>query len=442
MELRGDDAATEQLVRPGEAADLNPALNDKARFAMLLSGPGDGQYGLTVNGTAGAEQWVFDGSVPELLTLLGTDRTVTAVANQTPYLLTLYPLASFTAGSAGIQSVASRSTADVRAAMAGTVASAQSRPLGSVTAWGDPGTGLTDIPSGLTDVSAVAAGTSHWLALRADGTVTARGSDSYGQSSVPSALGQVEAIAAGAWHSLALNADGVVTAWGDNGDGQSTVPAGLSDVVAIAAGGWHSLALTSDGTVTAWGDQTGSGGANQVPAGLSDVVGIATAMGHSLAVKADGTVTAWGADTYGETVVPDGLGDVVAVAAGMWVSLALRADGTVTAWGYQTGQGEVNQVPAGLSGVVAVAAATAVAAAAPWIHQPGPSGTSAPVPDAVTAAATGAMRSMALQADGTIVAWGTGTGTGETFASPELTAARSVAIAVGEAYSLAICVTK
>lgn len=436
VELRGDDSGASpgagQLVRPGETADLDAALNDKARFATVLDGPADGQYGLTVNGADGAEHWVFDASVPDLRAMLG-DRTVAAVTSKAPYPLAMYPLPSFTAGAVGLQSVAPRSAADVRDAMAGAVASAQTPPLGSVMAWGDPASGLTDIPSGLTDVSAVAAGSSHWLALGAEGSVTARGSDSYGQSSVPPALSQVAAVAAGAWHSLALTADGTVTAWGDNSQGQSTIPAGLGDVVAIAAGGWHSLALTADGTVTAWGDQTGSGGANQVPAGLSDVVGIATGLGHSLAVKSDGTVTAWGTGTYGETVVPDGLAEVIAVAAGMWVSLALRADGTVVAWGYQTGQGGVNQVPAGLAGIVAIATVSAVGAAA---------GAPAPVPDAVMAAATAAMRSLALRADGTVVTWGAGTGAGGPYASPDFTAARSVAIAAGETCSLAICITK
>jgi hypothetical protein len=409
VQLRAAAGSTEQLVRPGEAANLSSALDDQARFVTLLNGPGDGQYGLTANGARGVEQWVFNRSVADLPAVLGSGRTVISVANQTPYQVALYPHTGFMIGAAGLRSVAPRSTAQVRDPLAGSVASAEIQPLGSLVAWGDQGSALTDIPSGLTDVSAAAAGTGHWLALRADGTVTARGDDSYGQSSTPPELRNVVAVAAGTRHSLALTADGTVTAWGDDSDGQTAVPAGLRDVVAIAAGGGHSLAVKTDGTVSAWGDQTGKGGANQVPAGLSDVVAIATAAGHSLAVRADGTVTAWGDDSYGETVVPDGLGDVIAVAAGMGFSLALRADGTVTAWGDQTGDGGANQVPAGLTSVVAIAAAT---------------------------------RSLALRADGTIVTWGTATGSGQPFAPPELTASRSVAVAVGEACSLAICVTQ
>ncbi len=442
VQLRGNAASggTEQLIRPGEAADLSFALDDQARFVTLLTVPGQGQYGLTANGAAGVEQWVFNRSVVDLPAVLGAGRTVISVTNQTQYQVALYPQPDYMIGAAGMQSVAPGSTARVRAPMAGEVASAEIRPLGSVVVWGDQASGLTDIPSGLTDISAAAAGAWHCLALRADGTVTAWGDDSYGQSSVPAGLRSAVAVAAGTWHSLALTADGTVTAWGDNLDGQTAVPAGLRDVVAIAAGGWHSLALRADGTATAWGYQTGAGGANQVPAGLSGVVVIATSMGHSLAVKADGTVTAWGADRYGETVVPDGLDHVVAVAAGMWFSLALRADGTVTAWGYQTGDSGANQVPAGLSGVVAIATATAVAAADPWIHQASAAGTA--VPDEVATAAAGAMRSLALQADGTVVAWGIATGRGQPFAAPAFTASRSVAVAVGEACSLTVCVTQ
>jgi len=445
VQLRGDAAASdaEQLVWPDAAADLSPALDDQARFAVLLDGPDKGHYSLTVTGARGVQEWVFNRGVTDLPAVLGPGMRVLSIANQTRYQVVLYPQPGFMPGAAGLQLVAPRSTAPVRTQLTGQVASAAIRPPGSVVAWGDQASGLTDIPSGLTDVCAVAAGGWHWLALRADGTVTAWGQDAYGQSSVPAGLRNVVAVAAGTWHSLALTADGTVTAWGDNSDGQAAVPAGLSDVVAIAAGGWHSLALTADGTVTAWGYQTRQGQAHEVPAGLSDVVAISTAMGHSLALRADGTVVAWGADLYGETAVPDDLDGVIAVAAGMWFSLALLADGTVTAWGYQTGEGGVNQVPPGLSGVVDIATSTAVATAWPRIQRAGPAGADAvPVPDEVTTAAVGAMRSLALLADGTIAGWGTGTGSGQPFAVPAVTVSRSVGIAVGEAYALAICVTQ
>src|SRR5687767_3244865 len=49
---------------------------------------------------------------------------------------------------------------------------------------------------------------------------------------------------------------------------------------------------------------------------------------HSLALKQDGTVVAWG-----QTSVPAGLSNVVAVAAAADNSLALKSDGTVVGWG-------------------------------------------------------------------------------------------------------------
>ena len=67
-----------------------------------------------------------------------------------------------------------------------------------------------------------------------------------------------------------------------------------------------------------------------------------------------GTVVAWGDNGNGQTTVPAGLGGVVAIAAGEYHTVALKQDGTVVAWGkYSSGQ---TTVPAGLSGVVAIAA--------------------------------------------------------------------------------------
>ena len=67
-----------------------------------------------------------------------------------------------------------------------------------------------------------------------------------------------------------------------------------------------------------------------------------------------GTVVAWGRKTFDATTVPAGLSGVVAIAAGHSHTVALKQDGTVVAWGWnRDGQ---TKVPAGLSGVVAIAA--------------------------------------------------------------------------------------
>ena len=67
-----------------------------------------------------------------------------------------------------------------------------------------------------------------------------------------------------------------------------------------------------------------------------------------------GTVVAWGLNIDGQTKVPAGLSGVVAIAGGAYHTVALKQDGTVVAWG-DNGIGQT-RVPAGLSGVVAIAA--------------------------------------------------------------------------------------
>src|SRR5207245_1564094 len=69
---------------------------------------------------------------------------------------------------------------------------------------------------------------------------------------------------------------------------------------------------------------------------------------HSLALRGDGTVAAWGDNSYGQASVPAGLTNVVAVAAASYGSVALKADGTLVAWGYWA-------LPAGLTNIVATA---------------------------------------------------------------------------------------
>jgi hypothetical protein len=71
-----------------------------------------------------------------------------------------------------------------------------------------------------------------------------------------------------------------------------------------------------------------------------------------------GTVVAWGYNGYGQTNVPAGLSGVTAIAAGganySGHTVALKTNGTVVAWGDNYfGQ---TTVPAGLSGVTAIAA--------------------------------------------------------------------------------------
>ncbi len=329
-------------------------------------------------------------------------------------------------------------------AAAGSHGLASTQPVsngGSVFAWGanlygelgngtSTGSSTPVQASGLSGISAVAGGQYHSLALTASGTVYAWGYNRSGQlgngtttsSSAPvqvNGLSSISAVAAGGNHSLALTASGAVYAWGYNGDGElgngttanSSTPVqvnGLSSISAVAAGGGHSLALTSAGTVYAWGynneGQLGNGTTtnSSTPVqvtGLSGITAIAGGYFHSLALTASGTVYAWGYNGYGELgngtttnsstpVLIGGLSGVTAVAAGIYTSLALTSAGTVYAWGYnidgQLGNGTTNGsatpvLVTGLSNVVKIA-----------MNTTGASGTS----------------SYALEANGTLWAWG------------------------------------
>lgn len=197
---------------------------------------------------------------------------------------------------------------------------------------------------------------------------------------------------------------GRVISWGGPEDQQDvlTPPADLVDAVAVAAsatrGGYSNLALRADGTVVGWG--LDAHGEADPPAGLADVVGIDLGAGFGVALRADGTVAAWGSDESGQLDVPADLGEVVAVSAGGYLGyrgvdlpdavcgygLAVLADGTVARWGADTPDlacdllDERLDPPADLTDVVAVSA--------------------------------GARSAVALRADGTVVAWGSGVGAG------------------------------
>jgi len=210
-------------------------------------------------------------------------------------------------------------------------------------------------------------------------------------------------ISAGSWGSvLVVKSDGTVFATGDNSAGQCNVPAGLTGVVAVAAGSSSSMALKSDGTVVEWGTLT----SGRAPAGLSGVVAIARGTDHALALKSNGTVVAWGYNSAGQTNVPASLANVVGITASDSTSYALKSDGTVVAWGWQT------ELPAGLSGVVAIDASSnggvvalkADGTVVAWGFEGPPEGLSD-----VVAVAAGRNHRVALKSDGTVVAWGAGT---------------------------------
>jgi alpha-tubulin suppressor-like RCC1 family protein len=268
------------------------------------------------------------------------------------------------------------------------------KPIGTVAAWGDQGSGQLGnnvitatsqrVPQAvvnLTNASKVAAGEFHAVALRVDGTVVAWGSNADGKlgigtfggnSSTPqvvNGLTDVTSIATGLDHTLALRSDRTVWAWGENDVCQlglsdtapratATQVPGLTNVTAIFSGGAHSFALRSDGAVFAWGfnanNQLGLGNmSNEVcsPTRVTaldgrGVVELAAGGFHSLARTSLGAVLGWGSNARGQTgtgtpgsgdvlvptVIPNLLG-ITALAAGRTHSVALQNSGTVRTWG-------------------------------------------------------------------------------------------------------------
>ena len=188
--------------------------------------------------------------------------------------------------------------------------------------------------TGLNDVIDIAGGREHLLALRSDGTVMAWGSDGNGQQGngpgntdqyepepVPGLTGIVD-VDDGHYHSIALKNDGTAWAWGYGSFGQlgndstsaqvhSPVQFGsLSNIEHVYGGRDMTLVLLDDGTVWCAGSnalgECGTGATTSKVTtpieveGISDVVDLAGGRNHTLAIKNDGTVWAWGDNNSGQ----------------------------------------------------------------------------------------------------------------------------------------------
>lgn len=269
-------------------------------------------------------------------------------------------------------------------------------------------------------------------------------------------------IASGAAFTLVALGNGTVMSCGNNANGALGVgnntsspalqPIPVTDlfgVTAVAAGEGHALALSGNNTVRSWGvnnhGQLGLGTTSpettpQLISTLSNVKAVAAGSYFSLALRTSSTVLAWGKNQSGQIgngttldqLVPQYVanlfGSIEAIAAGDSHCLALLSDGTVMAWGNGANgrlglgntldQSTPQQIPpAFLGNVVAIAA--------------------------------GDSHSLALLADGTVMAWGSdssyqlGTGTSANYALfpqpiPSATLSNVVAITAGKYHSLAL----
>lgn len=190
---------------------------------------------------------------------------------------------------------------------------------------------------------------------------------------------------------------------------QTTARAGLSN-----AASWHAVNRPYGGMacVVGWGGNS-YGQCDFTTGGAIEVTAITSGSGasHGLALGTNGAVFGWGNNSWGQATIPAGLTGVTAIAAGDAHSLAVRGDGTVFAWGWNA-YGQTN-VPSGLSNVIAVAAGwghslalrsngTVVGWGNDGNHQ-------IDVPanvSNVTAIGAGWGHSLALKSDGTVAAWG------------------------------------
>ncbi len=259
-----------------------------------------------------------------------------------------------------------------------------------------------------------------------DGAFRAWGANAYGQlgvgdandrrtpASVTAAV-RFTQVSAGISHTAAVAEDGSVWAWGANGNGEladgtvsvSNRPSAVQlsgETVAVSAGRFHALSLGSNGGVWAWGNNTNGALGNgsrrdsavpQLISALPAVSAIAGGYGYSLALEPDGSVWSWGYNGEGQLgkgqagtsqLTPEKLTTISAVSqlSAYLHVLALRQDGSAWAWGNnnygQLGNGSTtNQsTPARITGLG----------------------------DPIVAVAAGGFHSLALDASGSVWAWG------------------------------------
>ena len=387
-------AAPVSLVYSGTQKTFTASASSVSTgFTYSYSGIGGTSYGPTPTPPSNAGNYAVTATVTNANYTGSATQTFT-ITKATPAITWATP-ASISYGTA-LSSSQLNAAASVAGSFVYTPASGTTLATGARTlqATFTP-TDITNYNTATASVSLLVSSSSRPISLVAPPSLT------YDGTAKTYAASQMSHIAAGSAHSLAIKADGTVVAWGSNSDGQTNVPANLSGVIQVAAGFYHSVALKADGSLVGWGKNDKCQRANIQGSfapftgfsSLSPLVyeqpapaitnGIAVVGGGrlSLVLKADGTVAAIGMKDNGTNMpttqdhaltVPAGLTGVTAIAAGWDHALALKSDGTVVAWdGNQYGE---STVPDGLSGVVAIAA--------------------------------GQDHSIALKSDGTVIAWG------------------------------------
>jgi hypothetical protein len=219
-----------------------------------------------------------------------------------------------------------------------------------------------------------------------------------------------------------------LVAWGANNQGQTAIPSDIYDLQVFAGGPGYTAATRADGRLALWGSFP-------TAAPLSFPAALAAGTRHMLVLTFEGRVMG-----VSGASVPAGLAGVVALAAGADLSMALLGDGRLSLWG--AGSLELRNFASGLSHITAIACGRHHALAlksdshvVAW----GPDfygDTIVPAGlDGVVAIACGAFHSMALKGDGTVTCWGYNE-FGQCNPPPDL--GRVIAIAGGLEHSMAL----
>jgi alpha-tubulin suppressor-like RCC1 family protein len=279
----------------------------------------------------------------------------------------------------------------------------------------------------------ITAGNQTSSGVRSDGTIWSWGNNANGQfgncpepgacsnSSTPvkaTTLAGITLNGTGFGHALGIRADALLFAWGSNSFGQlgrDTLPhtptsvSGLSGVTQASGGNTHTIAQKSDGTVWAFGDnsfkQLGQGpsyfgSSSSTPLQVSAVSGairVVAGQNHSIALKSDGTVWAWGDNSVRQlgNGTSGGSSDTPVQVSGITNAVAIATGATSDHSLALLADGSVVAWGQNFSG---------------QLGNGSTSSTTTPVTVTglanVAALATGQSHSLALKNDGTVVAWG------------------------------------
>lgn len=206
-----------------------------------------------------------------------------------------------------------------------------------------------------------------------------------------------------------------------------------SKVVTTRVSG-NARVLTWGGSTSAWGSPAAGGRPvveNAVSADICET--------HMIVALTNGTVDTWGGVIEAQEI-PAGLSGVIRVAAGKNLSVALKTDGSVVAWG-RNAEGQAT-VPAALSDVTAidagdynVAALKSNGSVVVWGDATFDLNVVPESVNSVTAVAMGGSHAVVLKSDQTVVAWGNSY-YGQTAVPAGLSGV--TAIAAGTTHSLAL----